>query len=111
MKKMILLVIGVGLALSACTPAQKGATVGGGIGAAAGAIIGGNSGHTAEGAVIGGALGALGGAIINDQVDQGKRKAYQQGYNQGAAQAGSVPSQGSTPQPRQPQPQYNTTPR
>jgi uncharacterized membrane protein YebE (DUF533 family) len=111
MKKMVFYAIGLGLVLGACTPAQKGATVGGGLGAAAGAIIGSHSNRTAEGAIIGGALGALGGAIINDQVDHQKREAYRQGYNQGAAQAGGAPSQGYTPQPRKPQPEYDSVSR
>jgi uncharacterized protein YcfJ len=47
---------------------EKGALVGGGLGAATGAIIGASVGNPLAGAAIGGALGAAGGGIIGDQL-------------------------------------------
>lgn len=88
----------LGLLLSACTPAQRGATVGGAVGAGAGQIIGGNTKST----LIGGAVGALGGAIANDYVDNQKRQSYEEGYYTGQS------TQRYTPRP---QPYYNTAPR
>jgi uncharacterized protein YcfJ len=58
----------LGIALLGCTTTQKGAGVGSLIGAGTGAIIGHQSGHTAEGALIGGAAGAAGGALIGDMM-------------------------------------------
>lgn len=49
----------------------KGAAIGGGSGAAAGAIIAGK-GDRAKGAVIGGAAGAVGGALIGRKKDKKK---------------------------------------
>ncbi|HEY3763482.1 MAG TPA: YXWGXW repeat-containing protein [Verrucomicrobiae bacterium] len=46
----------------------SGALVGGGIGAASGAIIGGR--NAGAGALIGGAIGAIAGAIVGNQMDQ-----------------------------------------
>jgi outer membrane lipoprotein SlyB len=46
---------------------EKGALVGGGLGAATGAIIGASVGNPAAGAAIGGAIGTVGGGIIGDQ--------------------------------------------
>lgn len=56
------------LVVSGCTSTQKGAGLGGLIGAGTGAIIGHQSGHTKEGALIGAAAGAAGGALIGDQM-------------------------------------------
>lgn len=61
---LVLLVFTIG-----CTGTQKGAGMGGLLGAGAGAIIGHQSGHTAEGALIGGAAGAAGGALIGNAMD------------------------------------------
>jgi hypothetical protein len=47
---------------------EKGALVGGGIGAAGGAIIGSTVGRAAGGALIGGPIGLLAGALIGDQL-------------------------------------------
>jgi osmotically inducible lipoprotein OsmB len=53
---------------------EKGALVGGALGAGAGAIVGNQvHHHTRAGAAIGGAAGALGGAIIGDQSDAAER--------------------------------------
>lgn len=49
--------------LTACTPTQQGAVVGGAGGAAIGAAVAG-SGDRAEGALIGGAIGAAAGALL-----------------------------------------------
>ena len=62
------------LALSNCANptgrnTQRGAVAGGLLGAGAGAIIGHQSGHTAEGALIGGAAGATTGALIGNTQD------------------------------------------
>lgn len=61
--------------LTACaggglTTREKGALIGGGLGAGAGAIIGSATGrgHAGTGALIGGGLGALSGAIIGDSL-------------------------------------------
>ncbi len=52
------------------TPTQRGAVLGGALGAGAGAIIGHQQGDQGEGALIGAAAGALAGALIGDQVDE-----------------------------------------
>ncbi|MFA5117298.1 MAG: glycine zipper domain-containing protein [Candidatus Omnitrophota bacterium] len=54
---------------------QTGAVSGGLLGAAAGGIIGHQSGSGLEGAAIGAALGALGGGMIGNAMDQADRKA------------------------------------
>ena len=52
----------------------SGALIGGGLGAATGAIIGNYSGHnTAGGAAIGGAIGLLTGALVGNSIDQQER--------------------------------------
>lgn len=57
-------------------PKTKQGVVGGGlIGAAAGGIIGHQSGHGLEGAGIGAAVGALSGALIGSSMDQMDRRA------------------------------------
>ena len=62
------------LALGACSEPlshrEKGALIGGGAGAAGGAIVGGLTGSPGTGALIGGGAGAVGGAIIGDQKDR-----------------------------------------
>ena len=62
--------------LSGCqtTPTQQGAVIGGATGAAAGAIIGHQSGKQGEGALIGAAGGALVGALVGDQVDERRNR-------------------------------------
>jgi len=49
---------------------KGGAVIGGLLGAAAGGIIGHQSGHGLEGAAIGGAAGAIGGGLIGNQMDE-----------------------------------------
>lgn len=63
---LLLTTVAAGLIGCATTPTQKGAGVGGLLGAGAGAIIGHQKGKTAEGALIGGAAGAAAGALIGD---------------------------------------------
>jgi hypothetical protein len=60
------------LVCSGCTGTQKGATVGGLLGAGLGTIIGYQSGHAGEGALIGGAVGAAGGALAGDAMEEKK---------------------------------------
>lgn len=81
MKKQITLAtlaLASALTLSNCaqpaTPTQQDTVVGAGIGAAAGAIIGHQSGRTTEGALLGGALGGGTGYLI------GSNKAKAAGY-------------------------------
>ena len=59
---------------------QRGAVVGGLLGAGAGAIIGNQSGHAGEGALIGAGAGALGGAAIGNAQDTERRNSNQGGY-------------------------------
>lgn len=69
MKRLIIsLVVSLTL-IAGCTGTQKGAGLGGLIGAGTGAIIGHQSGHTKEGALIGAAAGAAGGALIGNQAE------------------------------------------
>jgi uncharacterized protein YqgC (DUF456 family) len=57
---------------------EQGALVGGGLGAASGAIIGSTVGHAAAGALIGGPIGLLAGALIGDQLMAQDRRQYAQ---------------------------------
>jgi len=50
--------------------ALEGAGIGGILGAAAGGIIGHQSGHGGEGALVGAAVGAAGGAIVGSQIEK-----------------------------------------
>jgi osmotically inducible lipoprotein OsmB len=52
---------------------EKGAVIGGGAGAAGGALIGGMTGAPGTGALIGGAAGAVGGALVGDEKDRRRR--------------------------------------
>lgn len=77
MKKLALLTIAAvsSIALSNCTAptgpnTQRGAIAGGLLGAAAGGVIGHQSGNTLEGAAVGGALGAGAGALYGNSQDQ-----------------------------------------
>lgn len=69
MKKPIILLLMAVLIISGCTGTQKGAGLGGLVGAGTGAIIGHQSGHAKEGALIGAAAGAAGGALIGNQME------------------------------------------
>lgn len=57
---------------------EKGALVGGGLGAATGAIIGAATGKPGAGAAIGGAIGAVGGGLMGDQLQQQETVAQEQ---------------------------------
>ena len=74
---LMVVTVGVGLVWTAgCeSDAGKGAAIGGLGGAGLGAIIGHQSGHTAEGALLGGALGAGGGYMIGGERDKKKTQA------------------------------------
>lgn len=74
---------GIGLLAVACclgacsqplTTREKGALIGGGAGAAGGALIGGMTGTPGTGALVGGALGAAGGAVVGDQKQKRERE-------------------------------------
>jgi uncharacterized protein YcfJ len=66
------------LTLGGCTQPlsnrEKGALIGGGAGAAGGALIGGLTGAPGTGALVGGAAGAIGGAVAGDQKDKRERE-------------------------------------
>lgn len=77
MKNQLLIPLGaiVAIALSSCAAptgpnTQRGAVTGGLLGAAAGGIIGHQSGRGLEGAAIGGAAGAGAGALYGNARDQ-----------------------------------------
>ena len=69
--------LAMSIVLGACSQPlsnrEKGALIGGGAGAAGGALIGGITGAPGTGALIGGAAGAIGGALVGDQKDQQRR--------------------------------------
>jgi outer membrane lipoprotein SlyB len=76
MKLTYLALSGFGVFSLSCTNgpnARSGTAVGAVGGAAAGGIIGHQSGRTMEGALIGGGLGALGGNVIGGNQDQNRR--------------------------------------
>src|SRR5262245_6070391 len=52
-----------------------GILAGGGLGAAAGALIGGQHGNAGTGAVVGGLLGATAGGITGSAIDRSERRA------------------------------------
>lgn len=62
------------LALGACSQPlsnrEKGALIGGGAGAAGGALLGGITGAPGTGALVGGTAGAVGGALTGEQKDK-----------------------------------------
>jgi osmotically inducible lipoprotein OsmB len=72
-----IVMLAVTLALGACSQPlsnrEKGALIGGGAGAAGGALIGGITGAPGTGALIGGAAGAVGGALVGDERDRRNR--------------------------------------
>ncbi len=80
MKKLIIAVIIVGLAVFGCANTgryntQKGAAIGGGLGALAGQAIGKNTESTLIGAGVGTLLGAIVGNGIDQQADEYRSKA------------------------------------
>jgi outer membrane protein OmpA-like peptidoglycan-associated protein len=74
MKKLLVIVLVLGLALAGIgcgmTKAQKGALIGAGTGTAAGAAIGKATGNTAAGAVAGAAVGGVAGGLIGRYMDK-----------------------------------------
>ena len=79
----VVVLLGLMVVLGGCSQPlnkrEKGALVGGGLGAASGAIIGAAVGAPGAGAAIGGAVGALGGGLVGDQLQgQENRQNYQQ---------------------------------
>lgn len=75
------LIAAAALMLASCggPNSQTGAVIGGLGGAAAGGIIGHQSGRGLEGAAIGGALGAVGGALVGDAQDKRNEGYYRDG--------------------------------
>lgn len=71
------------------TPTQNGALIGGGVGAAAGQILGGNT----ESTLIGTGVGALGGALLNDGLSNQREIGQQEGYQQGIEDAAKPKTQ------------------
>lgn len=63
---LYLLITSFVLGCADMTPTQKGAAVGGAVGAVGGQIIGGSTGAT----LIGAGAGALGGALLNDALNK-----------------------------------------
>ena len=59
---------------------QRGATTGALIGAAAGGVIGHQSGNALEGAAIGAAAGGVAGGAYGNSRDQENRRRYYNGY-------------------------------
>jgi uncharacterized protein YcfJ len=83
-KSLALVILAAGLATSCSGPTgpntQRGAVIGALGGAAAGAVIGNQSGHAGEGALIGAAAGGAGGAAIGNAQDTENRRRYNNGY-------------------------------
>ena len=61
--------------------ATDGALIGAGLGAAAGAIIGHQSGSAGEGAAIGAGAGALGGYILGNEEDKKEMRRHDPNYD------------------------------
>ncbi|MEW5895207.1 MAG: glycine zipper domain-containing protein [Candidatus Omnitrophota bacterium] len=70
--KRILMVLLIGTTAAGCTTTQKSTGVGAVAGAGLGAIIGHQSGDRDKGALIGGALGALGGYAVGKNMEEKK---------------------------------------
>ncbi len=66
---------------------ENGALIGGGLGAATGALIGKATGHTAGGALIGAGVGALSGGLVGNAVEKSEQKAEAKAVAQAQAQA------------------------
>jgi hypothetical protein len=83
MKLLLIIAIGSALAFTSCTSgpnARTGTAIGALGGAAAGGIIGNQSGRTLEGAAIGAGLGAVGGNVIGGAQDQRNTRGYYRSY-------------------------------
>jgi hypothetical protein len=66
---------------------ENGALLGGGLGAATGALIGKATGHTAGGALIGAGVGAVSGGLVGNAVEKSEQKAEAKAVAQAQAQA------------------------
>jgi hypothetical protein len=65
-----LIVAGLVIVMLGCTGAQKGALIGGAVGAGSGALIGHHHHYgSGKGALVGAGIGALTGALVGDFVD------------------------------------------
>jgi YMGG-like Gly-zipper len=80
MKKLTFATLAAVMALGAagCTSTQQGAVIGGGVGAVAGQLIGGNTAST----LIGAGTGALAGALIGDAVGRPGYCRYRNSHGQ-----------------------------
>jgi outer membrane protein OmpA-like peptidoglycan-associated protein len=74
---IILAVAAAPLACASWSRKEKGAAIGAGVGATAGAVIGKHQGSTAKGAIIGAVIGGAAGAIIGHQMDQQAKEIQQ----------------------------------
>lgn len=83
---------------NAQTRAGEGAVIGGLLGAAAGGIIGHQSGHGGEGAGIGAAAGVLTGAIVGSQIPKQGQTAQAPVQNAQSTQSANNPNQMSMQQ-------------
>lgn len=79
---MVVLMAGVLIFTGCESEAGKGATLGSLAGAGIGAIVGHQSGRTAEGALIGGAVGGGAGYMIGSERDKKKTKAEMESIRQ-----------------------------
>lgn len=74
--KISLTALTVALTIGACSQPlshrEKGALIGGGAGAAGGALLGGITGAPGTGALVGGAAGAVGGGLLGDEKDRNR---------------------------------------
>ncbi len=78
MNRIAVTVVAVGLIAGCSEPLstrEKGALIGGGIGAGTGAIVGNAVGHTGAGALIGAGVGVVSGAVIGDAVQSREKQA------------------------------------
>ncbi len=73
--KLLLLALLPVVGLVSCTPGERGALIGGALGAGTGALIGDETG-----ALVGGAIGAIAGSEISK--NRAHRRAYESGYYQ-----------------------------
>ncbi len=86
MKILTFIAILSSLTFTSCTSgpnARTGTAIGALGGAAAGGIIGNQSGRGLEGAAIGAGLGALGGNVIGGAQDERNARYYNRGYDRG----------------------------
>lgn len=72
-KRNIIVVGAIAMAMSGCASYSKksqGTVIGAGVGGAAGAVIGNQTGSTARGAIIGAVVGGAAGMVIGDRMDK-----------------------------------------